>query len=137
VAAPTALSCVVDTNIVSYMFKNNSLAQLYRRHLTGRVMIISFMSVAELDYWALRRNWGIVRAESLRNYIERFTLYPFDRDLCRIWAEITDAERRQGRIISTSEAWIAATALINDIPLVTHNRRHFEGIAGLTVISEN
>ena len=33
-------------------------------------------------------------------------------------------------------SWIAATALRHGIPIVTHNRQHFEGISGLTVISE-
>jgi predicted nucleic acid-binding protein len=35
------------------------------------------------------------------------------------------------------DAWIAATALVFDIPLVTHNRRHFDFIENLTLISEN
>jgi tRNA(fMet)-specific endonuclease VapC len=44
--------------------------------------------------------------------------------------------RRQGRPLQAADAWIAATALIQDIPLVTHNRRHYDGIRGLTVLSE-
>jgi predicted nucleic acid-binding protein len=35
-----------------------------------------------------------------------------------------------------ADAWIAATALIRDIPLITHNGRHYEGVDGLTVICE-
>ena len=38
--------------------------------------------------------------------------------------------------LNEGDAWIAAVALRNGMPLVTHNRRHFEGIPGLTVISE-
>lgn len=38
--------------------------------------------------------------------------------------------------ISAADAWIAATALLYGVPLVTHNRKDFEGIDGLVVISE-
>jgi predicted nucleic acid-binding protein len=38
--------------------------------------------------------------------------------------------------LATLDAWIAATALRHGLRLVTHNRRHFEGITGLRIISE-
>jgi predicted nucleic acid-binding protein len=38
--------------------------------------------------------------------------------------------------MGVGDAWIAATALEVGAPLVTHNRRHFEEVAGLVVISE-
>jgi tRNA(fMet)-specific endonuclease VapC len=42
----------------------------------------------------------------------------------------------KGRPVDPSDAWIAATAIRYNLPLVTHNRRHFDGITGLQVISE-
>jgi predicted nucleic acid-binding protein len=42
----------------------------------------------------------------------------------------------QGRVIGTADAWIAATALLNNVPLVSHNRRDFEKVTGLKLISE-
>lgn len=49
---------------------------------------------------------------------------------------MSDACRRIGRPIDTADVWIAATALLLDAPLVTHNGAHFSGVPGLTVISE-
>lgn len=43
----------------------------------------------------------------------------------------------KGRPVAPSDAWIAAVALRHGLPLVTHNRRHFEQLAGLTLISES
>jgi predicted nucleic acid-binding protein len=51
------------------------------------------------------------------------------------WAHVTAARDRQGRPIATGDAWIAATAWVQGLPLVTHNRRHFAGIEGLEVVS--
>ncbi|HMV48611.1 MAG TPA: hypothetical protein PLD20_33115 [Blastocatellia bacterium] len=36
----------------------------------------------------------------------------------------------------SSDAWIAAAALLYDVPLVTHNVADFVGITGLTLITE-
>ena len=55
--------------------------------------------------------------------------------LCDRWAEATDSARRAGRPIASADAWIAATALQQGVPLVTHNGMHYAGVAGLTVIS--
>jgi predicted nucleic acid-binding protein len=38
--------------------------------------------------------------------------------------------------IQTADGWVAATSLLHNIPLVTHNPKHFVGVDGLTVISE-
>lgn len=127
---------VVDTDVVSYLFRRDSRAELYRPHLTGRLLVISFMTVAELDRWALQRNWGEARCKEMEQHLGNFVVYPFDRAICRRWAEASDRARRKGRPISVADAWIAATALLYRIPLVTHNYDHFAGVEGLTVVSE-
>lgn len=129
-------ACVVDTDVVSFVFKDSHYAQIYAQHLTNRLLVISFMSVAELDLWALQRNWGANRIGAMELYLKGFTVVPWDRDVCRTWAQVIDSERRQGRVIGVADAWIAATALIYKVPLVTHNRRHYESIQSLRVISE-
>ena len=42
---------------------------------------------------------------------------------------------RQGRPIQTADAWIAATALRLDVPLVTNNQKDYASVAGLTVLT--
>lgn len=126
---------VIDTDVVSYLFKKDTRAGLYQRHLAGRLWVISFMTVAELDLWALRHHWGAVRKARMEQHLRRFVLYPFDRSLCLSWAEATDSARRNGRPIQTADAWIAATALLASVPLVTHNPADYAGVNGLTVLS--
>jgi tRNA(fMet)-specific endonuclease VapC len=52
---------LVDTDVASYVLKGHSLARLYRRHLQGHDLAVSFMSVAELYEWAFRARWGRTR----------------------------------------------------------------------------
>jgi tRNA(fMet)-specific endonuclease VapC len=42
----------------------------------------------------------------------------------------------KGRPVDPGDAWVAAAALRHELPLITHNRKHFEHIAGLVVVSE-
>jgi tRNA(fMet)-specific endonuclease VapC len=73
---------VIDTDVVSYLFKKDTRAQQYQRHLVGHHWLISFMTVAELDLWARRHHWGAARKQQMDIYLRRFAMYPFDRALC-------------------------------------------------------
>ena len=126
---------VVDTDVVSYLFKNHPVAFQYLPDLKDRTPIISFMTLAELDRWVLDARWGEARRKRLREYLEPFVVLPYDRDLCTKWAEVTVAAQASGRRIDCADAWIAATALLAGAPLITHNRDDYLGVPGLTLIS--
>jgi tRNA(fMet)-specific endonuclease VapC len=128
---------VVDTDVVSFLFKNHPIGARYEADLTGRTLLISFMTLAELDRWAIQSQWGAARREWLRLYLERFVLLPYSRRLCTIWAEVTVAAQSRGCRIECADAWIAATALRHDVPLVTHNREDYLGVPGLKLISHS
>ena len=72
----------------------------------------------------------------MREHLRNFVTYPFELPLCRKWAAVTAAARANGRPIGCADAWIAATALLHEIPLITHNRNDFSSVSGLEVISE-
>jgi tRNA(fMet)-specific endonuclease VapC len=127
---------VVDTDVVSYQFKRDSRAVLYDRHLAGRWCFLSFMTLAEMDRWALERLWGSARRIKLDRHLRKFAVLYADRLLCSWWAEATGRARRNGRPINPADAWVAATALAMDVPLVTNNPADYAGVNGLAVISE-
>ncbi len=126
---------VVDTDVVSFLFKNHPIGLRYDPELTGRVALISFMTVAEVERWAIQYRWGQHRLHWLRLYLNRFTVVPSSPDLCRKWAEAMATAQAAGRRIECADAWIAATALLYNVPLVTHNRNDYLGVPDLTLIS--
>jgi tRNA(fMet)-specific endonuclease VapC len=124
---------LVDTNVVSYFVKRDTRASQYVKHLDRRQIYVAFVTVAELYQWAVSKKWGAPRIAALRNDLRRYTVVPFDDEMAWQWAEVSSIT---GRPIEPGDAWVAATALRHNLPLVTHNRRHFEQIPGLQVISE-
>jgi len=94
------------------------------------------MSLAELRRWTLERSWGERRRQELEEYLTRYLILHSDDLMCDRWAQAMISARLRGRPIAPADAWVAATALLLDIPLVTHNGVHYTGIDGLRVISE-
>lgn len=127
---------VVDTNVVSYVHKSHETADLYRPHLEGHLKVISFMTAAELYRWTLESNWGDRKIAELEAPLGDYFHYAVNRPLCGVWAAITAEASGNGTPIDVGDAWIAATALLHDFPLITHNRKHFEGVSGLRLVSE-
>ncbi len=125
---------VADTNIVSFLLKRHTLAARYLPHLQGHTVAISFMTVAELLEWALRARWGRRRLAVLQATLMGYTVVASSADLCRLWAQVRHERRSQP--IGIADAWVAATALHLGCELVTHNPTDFQGITGLTIITE-
>lgn len=130
------MSVVIDTDIISFAFKHDTRAELYRKHLSVFPYFISFMTLAEMRRWTLAQNWGSVRRIALEKELSIYVIVFADDELCSLWAEVKDSAKRNGKPIETADAWVAATALFLNVPLVTHNRTHFEGVTRLTIISE-
>jgi hypothetical protein len=49
---------VVDTDVVSYLFKGDSRADRYLPSLLNRELLISFMTEAELEQWTVLAGWS-------------------------------------------------------------------------------
>ncbi len=126
---------VVDTDVASYIFNLHSLAQHYSDALRGSELVLSFMSVAELRMGAISAGWGGRRRLLLEQFMQRFELLYADNDLCTVWARVRADARATGRALSPQDAWIAATALVLDVPLATNNTRDFEHVRRLQMLS--
>jgi len=110
------------------------------RSLFGDVGVRSFKIGVVCDSEALRRNrclgmWECDRRfTQLEQYLSNYLIIPVDQSLCREWAYICAKRQSAGRPISPQDAWIAATALRYDLPLVTHNIKDFLDIPNLRLI---
>lgn len=98
---------------------------------------LSFQTVAELYEGAYSARWGPRRLRLLQDELRTYAILPFQTEMTEFWARVRTDRKRLGRELDARDAWIAATAMSADCPLITHNRRDFDDIDGLTVISES
>ena len=126
---------LLDTDVVSFLMKGDNRADLFTPHVLGNETCISLMTVAELLQWAHVRRWGRRRTAELEQYIFRtYTILTIDITTCHLWAEIRGNAYHGGQTISPQDAWGAATALQYRVPLLTNNRKDYQGVDGLSVI---
>jgi len=133
-SAPLPRRVLVDTDVLSYLLRNDSRAAQFAPLLQGRVIVVSFQTVAELYRWALERGFGERRMQELEGLLRRLVVVPSSNALCAEWAAVHAEARQRGLSISPQDAWIAATARLYDLPLLTNNRRDFEQVDGVTLL---
>jgi len=126
---------VVDTDVVSYLFKNHSLAPAYQAILAGRPLAVSLITLAEIEYGMEAKNWGAARRDLMRRFLTRFTLLLPDVETARAWARIKSGCEKRGRPITFADAWIAAAALQLNVLLVTHNSSDYRAVEKLTILT--
>ena len=93
------------------------------------------MTLAELERWSLERAWGERRKLELAQHLTRYAVLPVSREFCGKWAEVSFAAKRKGRPIQTADAWIAASALHYQAPLITNNPSDYSAVDGLLLLS--
>jgi tRNA(fMet)-specific endonuclease VapC len=125
---------IVDTNVMSYAIRRAPVARDYERLLIGRTICVSFITVGELHFWAKKYRWGPTRCMQLRQFLSHFPTVPFSNGMEDTYAQVMADRQRSGRTIDRTDAWIAATALHHDVPLVTHDE-DFADTPGLRIIT--
>ncbi len=132
----TMNALLVDTDVISFSFRRASQHDLYRSDLAGNDLFISFATLAELMRGTMAANWGRKRRDKLAEFVQNhFAVLNSNRETSFHWAALNEEARQQGRVLGCADAWVAATAVAADIPLVSHNRKHFEFLTSLTLIS--
>ncbi len=136
-SAAGAEAVLVDTDVFSYLMNGSGYAALYRPHVDGKLIAVSFVTVGELYFGAKRKGWGESRLADLKDRLRVVTIVPYDDSVCRAYADIKAACEANGKRVADNDLWIAACAVRHSIPLVSNNSRHFSGIPGLILRSES
>jgi predicted nucleic acid-binding protein len=67
-------------------------------------------------------------------FIAPLRLLPYTPDVCWEYGQAFKFLQANGLLIGTNDLWIAATAIVHGIPLVTRNKRHFQRVPRLEVL---
>ena len=96
---------------------------------------MSVVSLAEIYEGLARSRNPDVDAEALRLFLEAVEVVPLDDAACQVFGEERARLRDEGNLIGDMDILIGATAISNNLTLLTNNTRHFERIQGLNIIS--
>jgi tRNA(fMet)-specific endonuclease VapC len=124
---------LLDTNAcVEYLRKGNKspVAAHLAAAANGSVVLCSVV-VGELRFGAHRSNNPLVVMQQVEAFCAQFKSLPFDDPAAAEYARIRADLTARGLLIGPNDLLIAATALANDLILVTHNTAEFSRVPGL------
>ena len=103
--------------------------------LTPEGLGVSIVTLAELYEGIFNSTDPQGNERGLRDFLQGVSLVNLDEETCRIFGSERGRLRREGCMIADFDLMIAATCLRHDLTLLSNNRRHFERVEGLTIIS--
>lgn len=135
---------MVDTDVYRYLTSSNPRRGApYKRHLEGQNIALSFITVGEQYAGYLKKihkgEWNESHMEKLEARLRLVAIVPYDVEVCRTYGNLKAGLRNPDgtdRVVPPNDLWIAACAVRHSLTLVTNNRRHFDYIPGLAIISE-
>ena len=122
---------LVDTTILIDYFRktdkaNSKLVALFDQGYDFAISAITHYEIysgatpAQLPFWT--------------NVLARTKVLAFDQTVSQGAVDINNMLKRKRKQIGMADFFIAATAIINNLPLATLNKKHFDRIDGLTLI---
>ncbi len=129
------MSNLLDTDwAISYL---NHVPRTVRRvdELRPEGISVSIVTVAELYEGVLNSNNPARNEHLMTELLNQYPIIDLDVPICRIFGVERARLRASGTLIPDMDLLIGATALRHNLTLLSNNRRHFERLSSLRIIS--
>ena len=126
---------LVDTDWVIHSLHGVDRVIRSLEELTPEGVGISIVSVAELYQGVFYSTDPAGNETILQEFIQGYEVIQLDDDICRIFARERGRLKEAGTPIGDLDLLIGSTALRHGVTLLTNNRRHFERLSGLNILS--
>ncbi|MDR1288756.1 MAG: PIN domain-containing protein [Treponema sp.] len=124
---------LIDTNVIIKMLHNEPEAVTLLQEV--ETPYVSIIVVGELYYGACKSARREANMELFRNTLSKFEILPLDDDNIAVsYAFIKSELEKKGRKIPENDIWIAATAHVHGLPVISFDR-HFSYISQIQLIS--
>lgn len=128
-------SYLIDTDWVIDHFNNIKKVTRKLKELRPQGIALSIISLAELYEGVYYSRDSEKSEKTLSTFLTDIQLVGIDDGICKVFARERGKLRKQGKIIGDFDLLIASTCLCYRLALLSNNRRHFEMIEGLNIIS--
>jgi len=86
-------------------------------------------------FGAEKKGWSSKTLSAFLERLKAVVVVPSDHDVCRVYGQLRAGLQKAGIVVGDNDLWIAACAVRHSIALISNNRKHFEKIPGLQLIS--
>jgi predicted nucleic acid-binding protein len=122
---------LADTSIViDHLRKSNKSSSALFKSIDEYELSISAVSVFELYAGATDER----KKTDISNTLSAFETLPFTHDIAVKAGELYIALKKSNRLIEVKDIFIAATAIVYDMPVFTLNKKHFERLEGISLV---
>jgi len=132
-------SVVVDTMVVSALVnagRDPGAAERCRSAIDGRSVVVSFVTITEMRFGAIKAGWGEIRRRGLERVLARLVVVQPDDDLmltcAALRARCVTEGHSLGQKVHEADRWVASTAIALGVVLISGDGV-FDHVAGLVV----
>lgn len=123
---------LLDTNICIYFLKGRfGLLEKFDK-IGFENLYISEITIAELKFGAAKSNRPSKNKVVIDEIVNRFKQIPIYSSL-DIFAEEKARLRKDGNIVDDFDLLIGATAIANEMVLITNNKKHFDRLRNIKI----
>ena len=126
------LICLDTSVLIDYYRKKDKSKSLFFK-LTERYALFAVSAITEYELYL-----GNSEEQNIfwDKFFSQITILPFDTKVARSAANIHKQLKAKNKLIDAPDILIAGTAMRNNLPLATLNRKHFERINGLEMVKD-
>ncbi len=123
---------LLDTNICIHFFKGQFALKDKIQKIGYNKFAISEITLAELIYGAEKSQRKAQNIKVIEDFAEKISIIPIF-DCIRIYGKEKARLSSKGTIISDLDLFIGATALVNNMIMVTRNVREFKRLENIKI----
>ena len=122
---------VVDTSVLIDLFRKTDKSNSLLVSLVEQGYDYCISAITEYEIY---RGALLGQLSFWDDLLEKIQVLPFDKIASRVAVNINADLKRKRKQIDIPDLFIAATAIANNLPLATINRKHFDRIDTLNLI---
>lgn len=126
---------LIDTDWIINHLRGKKEMKNRLKELRPSGIAVSFVSLAELYEGVYHSKNPEKSQEDMEGLLSQFTPLGIDKKICQIFGKERAQLRKQKKLIDDFDLLTASTALRHNLAVLTNNRKHFEKIEGLEIIS--
>ncbi len=126
------MSFLLDTDICSAYLKGDNRVHGRFVQYGGRLHV-SAVTAGQLFTWALVAGPASDRMQRLLGLLRDTTFLDVNRSVSEKFGDLRAQQIRKGQTTPDTDLLIAATAMVHNLTVVTHNQKHFATVPGLSL----